>query len=712
MRNRPARFDILCKGLFAFLWAAASLLAATPARADSVPVSLSIHYIEAQPAPDRTANQTTAYFTVMGEDGRPLLDLDPDRFEILEDGRPVEVERLSLFSEPMAVVLAIDTSGSMLASQASGAPVIETVKEAAAAFISLLSDGDKLALFTFDNETKLRLDFTGDRKEAIEAVRRITATPQAFTRLYDTALAAVKKAAEFPRGRRAVVLLTDGKDEKKGGLPYSIHRVRDVIDAAATRAIRVPIYTIGAGPRVDAEALNRISSLTGGQSLIAASADEVPALYRTVADQLKHPYRLLYYSRTPSGEHSLVVKCRAAGKSAQDERRFWSPPLPVSPPPTLEITSPADGESVLGDQIVKLAVSPEDRVARIRVYMDGRLVLDKDQPPLDRFLLSARQLAPGRHLLRVEAVNRRGAMGPAEIAVNIPAPSISIARPDSKQPVRGKVAIECRIESEAPLAKLRLRVDGIVKAQRNTPPFAALTWDTADLAPGGHTVKVEAVDAYGRTGSEETIFQVQVPAWKRLLPLAGGGVAVLGLLAVCYLLFRAKTAPVLGQTPGGEPLSAPGCRGGSQPEPVEDETVFFDGSIEPKAAPEAKITVLESPGLEPGTEFTLQGAVSVGRHERSDVRLADKSVSRKHAEIYFDGSSYFLRDLGSRYGTMVNRHRISLDAAPLFDGAQIRLGPRSTLEFNLRKAPGPDDATLVDSPAGNGENDDTFPVDR
>jgi Mg-chelatase subunit ChlD len=119
----------------------------------------------------------------------------------------------------MAVVLAIDTSGSMLARSPSGNRSIDAVKEAAAAFISLLSAGDRIALFTFDNETELRLDFTDDHRSAINAVRRISATPEAFTRLYDTALAAVKKAAEFPRGRRAVILLTDGRDEKRGGLP-------------------------------------------------------------------------------------------------------------------------------------------------------------------------------------------------------------------------------------------------------------------------------------------------------------------------------------------------------------------------------------------------------------------------------------------------------------------------------------------------------------
>jgi hypothetical protein len=451
--------------------------------------------------------------------------------------------------------------------------------------------------------------------------------------------------------------------------------------------------------------------LTGGRNLIAGSAAEVAALYRTVADQLKHPYRLLYFSRAPSGEHSLVVKVHLEGKTAQDERRFWAPPLPVLRPPVVTIAAPENEEPLLADATVTLTMSPENQVVRIRAYVDGRLILEKDQPPLDRFLLPTDRLAPGRHLLRVEALNAAGAPGAAEITFTIPTPVVSISAPDAKRPLRGKVSLDFRVDSKAPVKTLRLRVDGIVKEEQNQPPFKPFSWDTSALSAGGHTIQIEAIDAYGRPGMAEAIFQVEPSPWTRLLvPVA---VAVFfGFLLLGYLIYRKRAD----KTPLAEASAARPLPTGRQPpapgkEPDDDETVFFDGSIDPKTGPEAVLTIVESPGLEPGTTFTIQGAVSVGRHEKSDVRLADKSVSRKHAEIYFDGLSYFLRDLGSRYGTVLNRHRISLDAAPLFDGAQIKLGPRSTLEFTLRFTPGPDDATQVNF-SGGGEGNDTFQADR
>ena len=48
----------------------------------------------------------------------------------------------------------------------------------------------------------------------------------------------------------------------------------------------------------------------------------------------------------------------------------------------------------------------------------------------------------------------------------------------------------------------------------------------------------------------------------------------------------------------------------------------------------------------------------IGRSEGCQLRLPDGSVSRKHAEIIFDGSGIVVRDLGSSNGTYVNAERV------------------------------------------------------
>lgn len=64
--------------------------------------------------------------------------------------------------------------------------------------------------------------------------------------------------------------------------------------------------------------------------------------------------------------------------------------------------------------------------------------------------------------------------------------------------------------------------------------------------------------------------------------------------------------------------------------------------------------------------------VVLGRSREADLRLADANVSRKHAEIRRDGEAYWVVDLGSTNGTVVNGKRITRHE--LEDGDRITLG--------------------------------------
>ncbi|HJX33982.1 MAG TPA: FHA domain-containing protein, partial [Desulfatiglandales bacterium] len=238
----------------------------------------------------------------------------------------------------------------------------------------------------------------------------------AATRLYDTVLEAVKKASEIPKGRRAVVMLTDGKDEKGDGT-CSIHSLNDVIDAATTKTIRVPIYTIGVGPQVDAKELGRMASLTGGRSMIATSLSELPGFYRLIADQLKNQYLVRYITHSPSGEHSLVIKVMWGGGIGQDEKRFWSPPLQAVIPIIVRITSPVTGDSIQGIVDVKVKITPEEGISKLRYYIDGTLKEEDKSAPFEGFRWNTSGLPDGSHVLRMEAIHMNGQAGFAETTV-------------------------------------------------------------------------------------------------------------------------------------------------------------------------------------------------------------------------------------------------------------------------------------------------------
>jgi pSer/pThr/pTyr-binding forkhead associated (FHA) protein len=64
---------------------------------------------------------------------------------------------------------------------------------------------------------------------------------------------------------------------------------------------------------------------------------------------------------------------------------------------------------------------------------------------------------------------------------------------------------------------------------------------------------------------------------------------------------------------------------------------------------------------------------AIGRHSSCELVLRKDDVSRRHAEVFFEGGEYRLRDLGSTNGTFLNGQRVEGSAA-LGAGDKIEIG--------------------------------------
>ncbi len=171
------------------------------------------------------------------------------------------------------LALAIDTSGSLRPPDLAAAGVL------AAAVLAALPAGAEVALFTFDDEARLVLAPTAsaaDLQAALAALRpqgRRTAMNDA---LYDAA----RFLRRAPAGRRAVVLITDGRDEDSAV---------DLADGlAAAREGGIPVFTVGVG-RVEARVLRRIAKLTGGRYAPLRAASPAQIAGRIAALPLASP---------------------------------------------------------------------------------------------------------------------------------------------------------------------------------------------------------------------------------------------------------------------------------------------------------------------------------------------------------------------------------------------------------------------------------------
>ena len=75
-----------------------------------------------------------------------------------------------------------------------------------------------------------------------------------------------------------------------------------------------------------------------------------------------------------------------------------------------------------------------------------------------------------------------------------------------------------------------------------------------------------------------------------------------------------------------------------------------------------------------GARYALdqQRDAVIGREGFCDIVLMKRTVSRKHARVFFDGRQYQVEDLGSAHGTFLNGRRVS-KATPLNDGDRINI---------------------------------------
>jgi hypothetical protein len=171
--------------------------------------------------------------------------------------------------EKTLVAFAVDTSGSIRADDLARARAL--VLDVAGG----LPSGAEVALVTFDDEARVILPPTvrrGELAAVLDALRPAGRRTAMNDALYDTA----RLLRDTPASRRALVLLTDGRDED------SAVELSDGLGVAQQAG--VPVFTVGVG-RVEERTLRRIAKLTGGRyaRLPATRAESLAAAVGSVA---------------------------------------------------------------------------------------------------------------------------------------------------------------------------------------------------------------------------------------------------------------------------------------------------------------------------------------------------------------------------------------------------------------------------------------------
>jgi Ca-activated chloride channel homolog len=216
------------------------------------------------------------YATVTDKRGQPVTGLDRQAFSVRENGEPQPISTFAAGEFPLSVAIAVDRSFSMTGERLAAA------KSGARIFLGALRPADESMLIAVGSTTDVIAPLARHRREQLEALNRLDAF--GTTGLYDaivTALDAIQRA----RGRRALVLLSDGSDR------YSKATAAEVLERA--RASDVLIYPIAFG-RTRPEAFAELASLTGGRSFHVTDARRLPETLQTIATELRNQYLIGY----------------------------------------------------------------------------------------------------------------------------------------------------------------------------------------------------------------------------------------------------------------------------------------------------------------------------------------------------------------------------------------------------------------------------------
>ena len=235
------------------------------------------------------------FASVVDERGRPIPELERNRFRIIEDGVRQTVRRFEWVDDtPFHAGLLLDTSASMQDS-------IEQVRAAAQRFVdNTLEPRDRMAVLAFANRARVESRFTKDRGQLARALAGLRAT--GTTSLYDSLVFALSYFDGIS-GQKALLLLSDGKDEN------SSFTFESALETAQRSG--VTIYAIGlkraARDRNTRRVLERIAEETGGQAFLIEDVDELDAVYDQIERELRNRYLLTYQSTSNKPESDFRV---------------------------------------------------------------------------------------------------------------------------------------------------------------------------------------------------------------------------------------------------------------------------------------------------------------------------------------------------------------------------------------------------------------------
>lgn len=263
--------------------------------------------------------------TAIDAEGQPVRNLRQEDFKLFSDGLEqsisfFQIEKRQGDSRPLAIVFALDVSGSMTSDE------LLRLRDALKSFSNHLSSHPVVyAVMTFGMRVKTVQKFTSNPIKLDESLERIArdAPNGLSTHTYDAVDDAIRMLVRSaPRTRekrlmkRAVLVVTDGFPVGDTVKPQT------VIERANAADVSVFVVTLPSYSRVMASSaqtplptpldVSGLAELTGGRNVYANQKDYAP-LFRTLAEEVSSAYVLAFYPPDEKRRDGQVHTIRVEG---------------------------------------------------------------------------------------------------------------------------------------------------------------------------------------------------------------------------------------------------------------------------------------------------------------------------------------------------------------------------------------------------------------
>ncbi|MBO0719904.1 MAG: VWA domain-containing protein [Blastocatellia bacterium] len=264
--------------------------------------------------------------TVTDSFGRFVTGLSRSDFRIMEDGKPQEIATFLAADAPFTVALLIDTSRSTLGE-------MNLIRNAAIDFVKQLQPQDRVLVVTFDEKINFLGDFTSDRARLQRLIKGVKSNY--LTRIYDAISLTITEKLMPIKGRKAIVVFSDGVDTYSGQASYE-----STLDLVARSGVLVyavqynsPLFH-DVAERMQAQIekqrtaikfLRALAEQSGARPLRADYVENSGRNFALIADELRHQYTLEYYSTNDQhdgGYHSIAVSLKRNDLSVRTRQGY------------------------------------------------------------------------------------------------------------------------------------------------------------------------------------------------------------------------------------------------------------------------------------------------------------------------------------------------------------------------------------------------------